>query len=144
MMWIGWLVASLERHLRCKQCGDLSRHCPNNGEFAVSRPRHASGSKIAQKMAQRIASLRKAQGLTLEEVAERSGMSKSHVWETENGKATNPTIDTAVRLSRTLGCSLDFLCGIESKKPDLHPEAMRVACEIDVLLRGKQKSKSRI
>lgn len=108
----------------------------------MSRTRHNTASKIAATMATRIADLRRAQRLTIEELAERAGMSKSHVWETENGKASNPTVDTAVRLARALGCSLDFLCGIETSKPDLHPEALRIACEVDVLIRGSQRRKA--
>jgi transcriptional regulator with XRE-family HTH domain len=108
----------------------------------VSKTRHQTAAKISATMARRVADLRRSQKLTLDELAERAGMSKSHVWETENGKASNPTVDTAVRLSRALGCSLDFLCGIETSKPDLHPEALRIACEVDVLIRGKQRRKA--
>lgn len=114
----------------------------DNPYEAVSRPRHQTASKISATMARRIADLRRSQKMTVEELAERAGMSKSHVWETENGKASNPTVDTAVRLARALGCSLDFLCGIESSKLDLHPDALRIACEVDVLLRGKQRRKA--
>lgn len=105
----------------------------------MSRSRHDSSKRLALTMAERMTSLRRARDLTLEEVAERAGMSKSHVWETENGKANNPTIDTALRLARVFGCSLDYLIGVDSKTADLHPEAMRIACEVDALLRKPKR-----
>lgn len=41
--------------------------------------------------------------LSLQEVAERSGFTKSHVWEIEKGRARNPTIGMVAGLSKALG-----------------------------------------
>jgi hypothetical protein len=35
--------------------------------------------------------------------------------------------------------SIDYLIGVGTETPDLHPEALRIACEIDVLLRKESK-----
>ena len=104
--------------------------------------RHATASALAEAIAQEVRRRRKLNGWSLDVLAEKAGLSKSYVWAIENGDASNPTIDTALRLSRALACSMDELCSIGSAEIDLHPEARRIACEIDGLLRGKQKRKS--
>lgn len=95
---------------------------------------------VAATMAKRCADLREQHGLSLQAVADRAGLSKSHVWDMEQGRSRNPTVDTAVRLARAFGVSLDYMTGLSDDAPTLHPEALRIACEIDVLLR-KPKNK---
>lgn len=85
----------------------------------------------------RLRDRRKAMKLTLDQLAERSGMSKSYIWEIENGKNKNPTIRTALTLSRALGWTLSECIGLYEHGSLLHPEAMRIATEIDFLLRPK-------
>lgn len=46
---------------------------------------------------------RKVLDLSLQEVADRAGITKSHMWELEQGRAVNPTIWTVYGLSRALG-----------------------------------------
>lgn len=41
--------------------------------------------------------------LSLQEVADRSGFTKSHVWEVEQGRARNPTVGMIAGLSKALG-----------------------------------------
>lgn len=94
---------------------------------------------IAASIAKRCADLRSKHDLSLQAVADRAGLSKSHIWELESGRARNPTVDTAVRLARAFGVSLDYMTGLSEAAPTLHPEALRIACEIDVLLRRKTK-----
>lgn len=94
---------------------------------------------VAASMAKRCRDLREKRDLSLQTVADRAGLSKSHVWELEQGRSRNPTVDTAVRLARAFGVSLDYMTGLSSDAPTLHPEALRIACEIDVLLRRKKK-----
>ena len=92
---------------------------------------------IAATIAARCVKLRTERDLSLQAVADRAGLSKSHVWDLEQGRARNPTVDTAVRLARAFGVSIDYLIGIGTEQPDLHPDALRMACEIDALLRRK-------
>lgn len=90
---------------------------------------------VAATIAKRCVALRVQHDLSLQEVADRAGLSKSHIWELEQGRARNPTVDTAVRLARAFGVSLDYMTGLSENAPTLHPDALRIACEIDVLLR---------
>lgn len=84
---------------------------------------------------QRVAALRKERGMTLEDVAQRSGLAKSWVWEVEKGKQKSPTISTVVALARAFAVSVDSLCGFSTQAVELHPEAMRVAIQVDTALR---------
>lgn len=95
-----------------------------------------SAEAIVTAIAARMRELRDARGLSLQDVADRAGIAKSHVWQIEQGKSANPTIATTVGIARALGVSLDYLAGLSSAQPDLHPEALRIACEVDALLRG--------
>ncbi|GJD55207.1 helix-turn-helix domain-containing protein [Methylobacterium dankookense] len=91
---------------------------------------------IAGTIATRMRKLRQDRGLSLQALADRAGIAKSHAWEIEQGRSRNPTIATAVGIARALGVSLDYLTGLTAAQPDLHPEALRIACEVDALLRG--------
>ena len=97
-----------------------------------------TANSVAKNIAKRCVNLREQHGLSLQEVADRADMSKSYIWELEQGRARNPTVDTAVRLARAFGVSLDYMTGLSDNAPTLHPEALRIACEIDVLLRRKK------
>ena len=41
--------------------------------------------------------------LSLQEVADRAGITKSHMWELEQGRSVNPTVRTVHGLARALG-----------------------------------------
>lgn len=96
-----------------------------------------SAETVVATIATRMRELREARGLSLQELAIRAGIAKSHVWQIEQGKSANPTIATTVGIARALGVSLDYLAGLSAAQPDLHPEALRIACEVDALLRGR-------
>lgn len=82
--------------------------------------------------------LRKARKLTLQDVADSAGLAKSYVWEIENGKQINPSISTLISLTKALGTSLDSLVGLDAyMAPQLRPEAMQIAVQIDRLLRAR-------
>lgn len=95
----------------------------------------SEANKIAKHIAKRMIELREKRHLTLQDVADRSGLTKSYIWDLEAGNAKNPTIDAAFRISRAFGVSFEYLIGLSGKEPDLHPGAMRIACEIDAMLR---------
>jgi transcriptional regulator with XRE-family HTH domain len=97
-------------------------------------------TEIVATIARRCAELRSEYDLSLQDVADRAGLSKSHIWDLEQGRQRNPTIDTAIRLASAFGVSLDSLIGKDSKRSTLHPEAMRIACEVDAILRRKKPS----
>lgn len=53
--------------------------------------------------------LRKKQKLTLEQLAENIGSSKSYVWSVENGKALNPSVTHVARIAIELNTTIDYL-----------------------------------
>lgn len=66
---------------------------------------------------------RKAKKLTLEQVAEQSGTSKTYVWGLEHGRHV-PSLLMAGRLARVLGTNVDYLYNLLTK--DLpHYEKLR-------------------
>lgn len=97
-------------------------------------------ASVGETISKRMKDLRKQHKLSLQQVADRAGTSKSHIWEMENGRSKNPTVDMAVSIANALGVSLDYLTGLSTQTPDLHPEALRIACEVDALLRAKKAS----
>lgn len=62
--------------------------------------------------------------LSLQDVADRIGASKAHIWELENGSAKNPTVRMVLGLADALECSVDRVLGIETAKPVLSDEEM--------------------
>ena len=91
----------------------------------------------------RVRDIRRARKLTLQDVADGSGLAKSYVWEIENGKQINPSITTLISLTKALGTSLDSLVGLDAyMAPQLRPEAMQIAVQIDRLLREALREQS--
>lgn len=54
-------------------------------------------------MRQMISDERERLGLSLQAVADRAGITKSHMWEIEKGNSVNPTIRTVHGLAKALG-----------------------------------------
>jgi DNA-binding XRE family transcriptional regulator len=54
-------------------------------------------------MRKMIADMRFDLGLSLQDVADRAGITKSHMWELEQGRAVNPTVRTVHGLAKALG-----------------------------------------
>lgn len=80
---------------------------PELPEETETRPRGSgsAGVNCYMTFGAWIKSAREFHGMTLEEVAERAGTSKSYVSELEHGKSV-PTIDTAQKLARVFGQEL--------------------------------------
>ncbi len=75
----------------------------------------------------RIQLLRELRDMTLQQVADAAGLTKSHVWEMEKGKSVNPTVNAVWGLSDALSVSPSMLLGIDEKLPPLDPFAMKIA-----------------
>lgn len=56
-----------------------------------------------------LAKIRHTNGLTLQQVAEGIGSSKSYVWELENGVTDNPGIKTVIALAKFYCISIEKL-----------------------------------
>ena len=72
----------------------------------MSKHNHTAGCR---KLGARLRRLRKAREWTLQQTADAIGSSKSHVYEMETGRNTNPTIGTVIALARTFQTSIDAL-----------------------------------
>jgi len=74
---------------------------------------------VKENLGNRIRFIRKKQGLTLDEVAERCGIFKSNLSKVEKGQR-NPTTDTLEKIASSLGCSIrDFFEPEYVKDPEL-------------------------
>jgi len=62
---------------------------------------------LYRKLGERIEYLRKEEGLTQEELAEKAGLHRAYFWDVEQGK--NISIKTAYNIARALGIKLTKL-----------------------------------
>lgn len=60
---------------------------------------------------ERLFSLRQKSGETLQQVADKVGVSKAHVWELEKGRSKNPSFDLVRKLAAHYGVAIDVLTG---------------------------------
>ena len=66
----------------------------------------------------RIAELRRRRNESLQQVGEAVGVSKTHIWELEKGRADNPAMALVTRLADHFGVSIGFLVGEDAEAPD--------------------------
>jgi transcriptional regulator with XRE-family HTH domain len=71
------------------------------------------------KLAELIRSRREAQDMSLQDLADACGLTKSHVWEIEQGKTVNIGLLSAVRLSIALNVGISVLAAaaLETLEP---------------------------
>lgn len=62
--------------------------------------------------------------LSLEQVAERCGSSKSHIWALERRTSKNPTLWLILALCDALSCSLNSLIGADVSQPMFSEQEM--------------------
>lgn len=86
-------------------------------------------------VAARCKALREAHRLSLEDAARLAGFSKNYLWEFERGRAKNPMLRLLMGLARAYGTSLQVILGDAGRAVPIAPEAMRIASEVDALLR---------
>lgn len=82
---------------------------------------------------------RDAAGMSLEAVALRAGMTKSHIWELEQGKAKNPTIRAIWGIAGALSLSPSYLLGLNVESPPIDPLAIRLAVLVDDEINSRLK-----
>ncbi len=63
------------------------------------------------KFGARIKELRTEKGLTLEQLAQATGSSKSYIWELENKDPPRPSADKLSQIATALGVTVDYLIG---------------------------------
>jgi transcriptional regulator with XRE-family HTH domain len=79
----------------------------------------------------RIKLLREMRGMSLQEVGEVAGLTKSHVWELEQGRAVNPTVNAVWGLAAALTVSPTTLRGLDEKTPVASAAALKIAGIVD-------------
>lgn len=74
-------------------------------------------------MGERLRSLRKEHGMTLDQLAQASSSSKSYVWELENKAPPRPSAEKLAGIAAALGTTVDFLIGTPiNTTDDIAPE----------------------
>lgn len=64
---------------------------------------------MATPLGEKIRELRKAQGYTLDRLAEVTESSKSYIWELENKSPPRPSADKIAKIAAALGVTADYL-----------------------------------
>ena len=72
--------------------------------------------------ATRLHDLRVAKRLSLQQVADKVGISKAHVWNLEKGQADNPSMELVVKLADLFRVRVADLVGENPDAPDEDPE----------------------
>lgn len=65
----------------------------------------------------KINELRKARGLTLDQLAQATGSSKSYMWEIENKDVARPSAEKLDRIAQALGVTSEFLIDASQTQP---------------------------
>src|ERR1700758_2216315 len=65
----------------------------------------------AMKFGQRIKELRTTKGLTLDQLAQETGSSKSYIWELENKNPPRPSAEKLSAIAGALEVTVDYLIG---------------------------------
>lgn len=77
-------------------------------------------------LATRIAELRRARNESLQEVASAVGVTKTHIWELERGRAKNPSLLVVEGLANHFGISISSLVGEDIDAADADQELARM------------------
>jgi transcriptional regulator with XRE-family HTH domain len=72
--------------------------------------------------ARRLHDLRTAKRLSLQQVADKVGISKAHVWNLEKGMSDNPSMDLVVKLADLFRVGVADLVGENPEAPEVEPE----------------------
>lgn len=64
----------------------------------------------------RLADIRKSSGLSQQELSRRSGVKQGIISLIESGATQFPRVDTAAKLARALGCTVDELIGEDAEE----------------------------
>lgn len=77
-------------------------------------------------LAVRIAELRRGSGESLQDVADAVGVTKTHIWELERGRATNPTLAVIEGLANHFRVSIASLVNEDVDAADADQELARM------------------
>lgn len=74
---------------------------------------------MATPLGEKIRKERKRLNLTLDELAEKIGASKSYIWELENRPVVRPSAEKMSKLAEVFGAPVEFL--LDDKRKELQP-----------------------
>ncbi|MBF0116594.1 MAG: helix-turn-helix transcriptional regulator [Magnetococcales bacterium] len=69
-------------------------------------------------LSEKIKRLRKEKGLTLEQLGDMTGSSKSYIWALENQNPPRPSAEKIQKIAEVLGVTGEFLLDQEQETPD--------------------------
>jgi len=72
---------------------------------------------MASALGTKINELRRAKGLTLEQLGEATGSSKSYMWEIENKDVARPSAEKLDRIASALDVTADYLIDATTSQP---------------------------
>lgn len=73
---------------------------------------------MATRLGEKLNTLRKEKGLTLDKLAELSGLSKSYIWELENRESQRPSAEKLNALGKVLGVDAVFFLEDDVREPE--------------------------
>jgi transcriptional regulator with XRE-family HTH domain len=73
---------------------------------------------MATRLGEKLRELRKQRGLTLEKLADISGLSKSYVWELENRESQRPSAEKLTALADALGVAAAYFIEEDVRAPE--------------------------
>ena len=77
---------------------------------------------MSEKVGYKIRTLRLRRGLTLDQLAEKSGSSKSYLWELENKAPPRPSAEKLARIAKALEVTVDYFMGADTPEELLAAE----------------------
>ncbi|KAE8759646.1 helix-turn-helix domain-containing protein [Paraburkholderia madseniana] len=72
---------------------------------------------MATAIGEKIRAQRKLLKLTLDQLAEKTGSSKSYIWELENRPVVRPSAEKIARIAEVFGVTVEFLLDDEKRDP---------------------------
>ena len=72
---------------------------------------------MTNSLGEKLRTLRQSKKLTLEQLAEATGSSKSYIWELENKKPPRPSAEKIARIADVLGVTSEFLVDASESSP---------------------------
>jgi len=85
-------------------------------------------------LAARLAELRQSRKESFQDVATAVGVTKTHIWELERGRTTNPSLGVLRGLADHFGVTISWLVGEDTGATDADPDLsrmFRLAADLD-------------
>jgi transcriptional regulator with XRE-family HTH domain len=73
---------------------------------------------VANQLGDKLKTLRKKKGFTLESLAKAAQVSKSYLWELENREVKNPSAQRLTAIADQLGVTADYFLDDDSRNPE--------------------------